>query len=136
VLPVVAGLVVNLTRLPVPGPVDDGLVLLAQAVVPVCLVTIGMSLAHYGTLGVRRQAIMLSVGKLIVQPTLVFVAARWGAGMHGLPLAVVVLAAGSNALLFAQRYRTLEAEATAGIVISTLAFTVTGPLWILLLEHA
>jgi malonate transporter and related proteins len=140
VLPVVAGLVVNLARLPVPGPLDDGLVLLAQAVVPVCLVTIGMSLAHYGTLGVRRQAIMLSVGKLVVQPALVFVAARWGAGMHGLPLAVVVLAAGlpigSNALLFAQRYRTLEAEATAGIVISTLAFTVTGPLWILLLEHA
>ena len=62
-------------------------------------------------------------------------AAAWAAGLRGTPLEVTVLFAalpiGSNALLFAQRYRTLEAETTAAIVASTIAFVVTGPAWIL-----
>lgn len=134
VLPVLAGLAWNLLRLPVPGPVDDVLVMLGQAVVPVCLVTIGLSLHRYGVAGSVRPAVALSAGKLLVQPGLVLLAAHWGAGLSGVPLAVVVLAAalpiGSNALLFAQRYEAGEGEATAGIVLSTLAFVVTGPLWL------
>jgi hypothetical protein len=51
---------------------------------------------------------------------------------------VVMMAAmpvGSNALIFAQRYRSGEAEATAAIVVSTLAFTATAPLWLALLSR-
>ena len=40
---------------------------------------------------------------------------------------------GSNALIFSQRYATLEAEATTAIVLSTLAFVVTAPLWLAVL---
>lgn len=137
VLPVLAGLAWNLLALPLGGPFDEILRTLGQAVVPVCLVTIGLSLHQYGVVGVAGPAVALSVGKLVVQPALVLVAAHWGAGLTGVPLAVVVLAAslpiGSNALLFAQRYRAREGEATAGIVLSTLAFVVTGPLWLLVL---
>jgi malonate transporter and related proteins len=139
VLPVVAGLAANLLSLPIPGPMDDVLKTLSQAVVPVCLVTIGLSLQQYGVVGVAGQAVALSFGKLVVQPGLVLLAAHWGAGLTGTPLAVVVMCAalpiGTNALLFAQRYRASEAEATAGIVISTLAFIATGPLWLLLLAR-
>lgn len=139
VLPVLAGLAWNLLSLPLGGPFDEILRTLGQAVVPVCLVTIGLSLHQYGVVGVAGPAVALSVGKLAVQPALVLVAAHWGAGLTGVPLAVVVLAAslpiGSNALLFAQRYRAREGEATAGIVLSTLAFVVTGPLWLLVLAR-
>ena len=139
VLPVVAGLAANLLSLPIPGPMDDVLKTLSQAVVPVCLVTIGLSLQQYGVVGVAGQAVALSFGKLVVQPSLVLLAAHWGAGLTGTPLAVVVMCAalpiGTNALLFAQRYRAAEAEATAGIVLSTLAFVVTAPLWLLTLTH-
>ena len=59
--------------------------------------------------------------------------------MSGQALAVVVLMAalpvGSNALMFAQRYRTDEAAATAAIVISTVAFAFTAPLWLAALAH-
>ena len=52
----------------------------------------------------------------------------------GLPLSVLVMMAalpvGSNALIFAQRYHTLQAEATAAIVFSTLAFMLSAPLWL------
>jgi predicted permease len=54
--------------------------------------------------------------------------------LDGLPLSVLVMAAalpvGSNALLFAQRYRTLEGEASAVIVLSTAGFALTAPLWL------
>jgi predicted permease len=139
VLPVLVGLAWNLVGLPVPGPLDEVLAILGQAVVPVCLVLIGMSLAYYGVSGVAGGALAISAGKLIVQPAAVLAAAHWGAGLRGTPLAVVVLCAalpsGSNALLFAQRYGTLEAQTTAGIVASTLAFAVTGPAWLLLVTH-
>lgn len=65
-------------------------------------------------------------------PAVVLAVAHWGFGLSGVPLAVLVMAAalpvGSNALLFAQRYATLEAEATAAIVASTVAFVATAAL--------
>lgn len=142
VLPVLAGMAWNLGGLPLPGPLDEVLVMLGTAVVPICLVAIGLSLGHYGVRGAARVAGQLSAFKLLVQPALVL-AAGWavdrglGGGLLGLPLAVIVLAAanptGSNALMFAQRYRSQEAEATAAIVVSTSAFVLTAPLWLLLL---
>jgi hypothetical protein len=137
VTPVLVGLAWNLLGVPLPEAVDGVLATLGQAVVPVSLVVIGMSLRQFGIAGGLRPALGLSAVKLLAQPGLVFVAAHWGAGLHGVPLGVVVMCAGlpigSNALLFAQRYRTLEGETTAGIVISMLGFIVTAPLWLLAL---
>ncbi len=140
VLPVLAGLAWNASGLPLPTVVDELLVTLGQAVVPLCLVLIGISLATYGVRGAVRGAVVVSVLKLLVQPALVFAAARWGFGLGGVKLAVVVMMAslpvGSNPLLFAERYRTLQAEASAAIVFSTVAFVVTAPLWLALLHPA
>ena len=137
VLPVLAGLVFNLCGWTLPALVDETLLLLALAVVPLCLVVIGMSLEHYGLEGRLRGALWLSGAKLVVLPALVLLVGHWVAGLHGMPLAVIVICAalpvGSNALLFAQRYSTLEAEATAAIVLSTFGFVLTAPLWLLVL---
>jgi predicted permease len=134
VLPVVAGIVWNLAGLGLPAVVDESLQLLGSAVVPLCLVLIGVSLAYYGLPSAVGGAVMVAAAKLLVLPAVVYVVARWGFGLAGVPLAVVVMMAalpvGSNALLFAQRYTTLEAEATAAIVFSTLAFAATAPLWL------
>jgi predicted permease len=138
VLPVVAGLLWNLTGLGLNPIVDEGLATLATAVVPVCLVLIGVTLAAYGVRGSVRQALGLSAWKLLVLPALVLVVARWGFGLRGLPLDVLVvmasLPAGSNAQIFAQRYDTLQAEVTAAIVLSTVAFAVTASLWLWVLR--
>jgi malonate transporter len=137
-LPVLAGFAWNLGGLPLPTVADEVLQTLGQAVVPLCLVLIGMSLAYYGVRGVARSAVVLTLLKLLLQPGLVLVAARWGFGLTGLPLAVVVMMAalpvGSNALIFAQRYQTLQSEASAAIVFSTLGFVATAPLWLALLH--
>jgi predicted permease len=86
-----------------------------------------------------RGALALSAVKLLLLPALVLAVAYGAFGLRGLPLAVVVMLAavpaGSNTLIFAQRYRTLEAEATAGIVLSTVLFVLTAPLWLAVLTR-
>lgn len=139
VLPVLAGLAWSVAGWPLPAAVDEVLVTLGQAVVPLCLVLIGISLAYYGIGGALRGAFAIGVVKLLVLPALVLAVGHWGFGLEGLPLAVIVVAGtlptGSNALLFAQRYATLQAETTTAIVVSTVAFVFTLPLWLLLLAH-
>ena len=134
VLPVLAGLAWNVTGLGLHPIVDESLLTLAAAVVPVCLVLIGVTLAAYGVRGRLRGALWLSFAKLLLVPAVVLVAARWGFGLTGLPLAVVVMMAalptGSNALIFSQRYQSLQAESTATIVLSTAAFAATASLWL------
>ena len=138
ILPVVAGMGWNLLGLPVPQPMDEALQLLASGVVPLCLVMIGLSLAHYGIEGYARVAVACTVGKMLVMPAVVLVVAHWGLGLSGLPLTVIVLVAslptGSNALLFAQRYQTEVPQATATIVVGTVAFAALAPLWLQILS--
>lgn len=134
VLPVLAGLAWNLTGLGLHPIVDESLLTLGAAVVPMCLVLIGVTLAAYGLRGRLRGALWLCVVKLLLVPAVVLVVARWGFGLTGLPLAVAVmmaaLPAGSNALIFSQRYETLQAESTAAIVLSTAGFVLTASLWL------
>lgn len=137
VLPVLAGMAWQATGVPLPGPVDEVLQVLGSAVVPLCLTLIGMSLAYMGLPSSLGAAASLTVLKLVVQPALVWGVAAGLFGLAGLPLQVVVMLAalpsGTNALMFAQRYRAQEAETTAVNVISTLAFVATAPVWLLLL---
>lgn len=137
VLPVLLGLLWNLTGIGLPPVLDDALATLAAAVVPLCLVLIGVNLESYGLQGQWRSALTASLLKLLVLPALVLVVAHVGFGLAGLPLAVVVvmaaLPAGSNALIFAQRYDTLQAETTAAIVVSTVAFAGSAWLWLAVL---
>ena len=138
VLPVLAGLAWNASGWALPTFADEILATLGQAVVPLCLVLIGVSLAHYGVRGALRGALILSLLKLVVQPLAVLAFSRLVLGLSGVPLAIVVMMAalpvGSNALIFAQRYETMQAETSTAIVVSTLAFVVTAPLWLALLH--
>jgi malonate transporter len=137
-LPVLAGMAWNLTGLGLHPVVDEALVVLGQAVVPVCLVLIGLSLAQYGLKGKLRGTLSVGVLKMLVLPALVLVTAHWGFGLTGTPLAVVVmmgaLPVGANALIFAQRYDTMQAEATAAIVLTTVGFVATAALWLAVLS--
>ncbi len=138
VLPVLAGLFLNSIGIVLPTVLDEVLQMLGTAVVPLCLTLIGMSLAYYGWPKAWRGVLGLAALKLLVLPALVLGFAHWGFGLSGIPLSVIVMAAalptGSNALIFAQRYRTQEGETTAAIVASTLLFVLTAPLWLAVLS--
>ena len=47
---------------------------------------------------------------------------------------MAALPVGSNALIFSQRYGTLQAETSTAIVFSTLGFVATAPLWLAILH--
>jgi malonate transporter and related proteins len=138
VLPLLVGWIWNVTGWPIPAVVDDVLVLLSTAVVPVSLVVIGLSLAYYGLAPRLGPSIGVALFKLLAQPAIVLVVAHWGFGLSGLPLAIVVLMGalpvGANALIFAQRYRTHEPEVATAIVVSTFLYAVTLPFWLLVLQ--
>jgi len=140
VLPVLAGMAWHATGWALPGPLDETLQLLGTAVAPLCLVLIGITLAYTAgatVLQAARGALGITLLKLLGLPALVLVVAHWGFGLAGLPLQVAVVMAalptGSNALIFAQRYRAQEAEATTAIVLSTLGFVLTAPMWLAVL---
>ncbi len=137
VLPVLAGLAWHATGWALPAVADEALQSLGTAVVPLCLTLIGMSLAYYGWPRTWHGLAGLVVVKLLLMPAVVLGVAHWGLGLSGMPLAVIVMIAalptGSNALIFAQRYRALEAEVTAATVISTILYVATAPLWLALL---
>ena len=137
VLPALAGMAWNLSGWGLHPVVDQALAGLGSAVVPLCLVLIGVSLASYGLRGSLRGALWVSAFKLFAMPAGVLVVAHWGFGLAGMPLGVLVMMAalpvGSNALIFAQRYETLQAEASTAIVLSTLAFGATATLWLAVL---
>lgn len=134
VLPIIAGLLLNASGLAVPLLIDELLVQLGQAVIPLCLILIGVSLNQYGFVFTGRSMVALVAIKLLLLPAVVLVVGRWVVGLEALPLTVAVMAAalpaGSNPLLFAQRYQLLEAETASAITVSTLAFVLTAPLWL------
>ena len=137
VLPVLAGLAWNATGLALPAVADEALQSLGTAVVPLCLTLIGMSLAYYGWPHTWHGLAGLVAAKLLLMPAIVLGVGYGLLGLKGMPLAVIVMIAalptGSNALIFAQRYRALEAEVTAATVFSTVLYVATAPLWLALL---
>jgi malonate transporter len=108
-------------------------------VVPVSLVVIGLSLAYYGLARRIAPSLVFVAIKLLLQPAFVLLVAHWGFGLRGLPLSIVVLMGalpvGANALIFAQRYETHEAESATAIVVSTFCYAVTLPFWIFVLSR-
>ena len=84
------------------------------------------------------MAVGVPVLKLVWPPAVGLAIAKGGVHLNGMRLTVIVMMAalpiGSNALIFAQRYRTLEAETTASTVFSTLAFVLIAPAWLSVLS--
>ncbi len=137
VLPLLVGWLWNLSGAPIPAVIEDVLELLSLGVVPVSLVVIGLSLAYYGLAPRLGPSVGFAVVKLLLQPAFVLLVAHWGFGLAGLPLSIVVLMGalpvGANALIFAQRYETHEAESATAIVISTFCYAFTLPFWLFVL---
>jgi malonate transporter len=137
-LPIACGLLWGQTGIALPTVVDKPLHLLGQAFGPLALVLVGISLAYTPWRAHWRDAVSVTVAKNLVLPVLVG-ASAWLWGVRGLPLAVLVVAAGvpvgANVFLFAQRYRVAQAEITAATGLSTAAGVLTLSAWMLVLAR-
>ncbi len=137
VLPVLAGLLWNLTGLGLHPVVDQALQTLGQAAVPMALALIGASLATHGVQGHLQNAWGMVLLKLMLMPAVVLLVAHQVFGLRGLPLSVLVmmaaLPAGTNAVIFAQRYHMLLAPVSVAVVVATFAFVATAGWWLAVL---
>jgi predicted permease len=134
-LPIIAGLLYAQTGWPIPPLIDKPLQLLGQALGPLALLLVGVTLA-FSTVGPHfRAALRIALVKNAALPLAVG-ALGWALGLSGLPLAVMVTAAalpvGANVFLFAQRYEVGQDEMTAGVTVSTALGMATVPvvLWV------
>lgn len=136
-LPIVCGLLFAQTGWALPAVVDKPLQLLGSAFGPVSLLLVGVSLARTPLAGQWRMALQVATAKNLVLPLLVGISA-WAYGITGLPLTVLVIAAGlpvgANVFLFAQRYNVVQAETTAAMGVSTVLAIVTLSLWMVLMS--
>ncbi len=134
-LPIIAGLLFAQTGLVVPQVVDKPLLLLGQALGPLALLLVGVTLVFTRVGHHFKGALRIAVAKCIVHP-LLLAAMAWALGLSGLPLAVMIVAAslpvGANVFLFAQRYEVAQDEVTASVAVSTMLALVTMPVVILL----
>lgn len=134
-LPIIVGLVFAQTGLELPQVIDKPLQLLGQALGPLALLLVGVTLA-FGSVGSHfKAALRIALVKNLVFPCVV-VACGWALGLHGRPLLVMVVASslpvGANVFLFALRYGVAPEEVTASIAVSTALALVTLPAVLLL----
>lgn len=127
-LPIIAGLLYSLTGWGLHPVVERPLKLLGDAFGPVALVLVGITLAQASIGRHLKGALGLALIKMVVHPALM-AAAGWLAGLRGLPLQVMVLAAalptGANVFLFSQYYHRDEGLITASVAVSTAMALVT-----------
>ena len=129
-LPIIAGLLFAQTGLTVPEVVGKPLLLLGQALGPIALLLVGVTLAFTKVGHHFKAALRIAMVKCVVHP-IVLATLGWALGLSGLPLAVMIVAAslpvGANVFLFAQRYAVAEDEVTASVAVSTALALVSMP---------
>ena len=133
---VALGLAVNLSGLPLPGPVDEAVTLVSRAALPAALFALGGVLTRYRPEGDVRGIALVCGVSLMVHPA-------WTFGMGRLldleigPLrAAVVTAAmapGVNAYLFAAAEGRALRISASSVLIGTALCTLTVPVWLLVL---
>lgn len=137
-LPIIAGVIYAQTGLPLPEMVDKPLQLMGQALGPMSLLLVGVTLAYSKLGGNMLAALRIAVVKTIVHPA-VFIGCAWLLGLRGVPMAAMAMAAalpvGANVFLFTQRYKVAEDEVSASIAISTILCLFSLPMILMVLPH-
>ncbi|MEL6128000.1 MAG: AEC family transporter [Pseudomonadota bacterium] len=122
------GLVWSASGLPLPGPVDDFLVLLGAAATPCALFAIGASLA--GKSAERLSvALWLSTAKLVIHPLAVAGVALFlfdlDPFMTGVMIMTAAMPVAGNVYILAQHYDVAPQRASSSILASTVLSIVT-----------
>jgi predicted permease len=133
-----AGIVLNVAGVGLPGMLADGLDLLAMAGLPVALFSLGGVLTRYRLRDQIGEAMMVSSVSLLALPAI-----TWGltAGVFGLPSefvrAAVILAAmppGLNGYIFASLYDRSVGTAASAVLLGTVLSIGSITLWLALLS--
>lgn len=136
VIGIALGAAVNLTHLPLPEVLEDGLDLITRAALPTALFALGGILYRYRPEGDARVIGMVTLLSLVVHPALAWgLGTALGLGADNFRSLIVTasMAPGINAYLFASIYGTAKRVAASAVLISTAVSILTASVWISLL---
>ncbi|PRY22673.1 hypothetical protein CLV78_106214 [Aliiruegeria haliotis] len=136
ILGITAGLIVNLTALPLPGFFTDALDLVARAALPAALFGLGGVLYHYRPEGdLRTIAFIVSVG-LILHPTITWIlGSAFDLPVPAFRSAIITaaMAPGINAYIFANMYGVAKRVAASAVLLGTALSLFTTWGWLAIL---
>jgi len=133
ILGIVAGFAVNLSGLPVPGPLNDALDLMVRAALPAALFGLGGVLVQYRPEGDMRAILYVCAVSLLAHPAITYcLGLALALPVDGLRAAVVTaaMAPGVNAYIFASIYGRAMRVAASSVLIATGLTVVTAWLWL------
>ncbi|MDE1160080.1 MAG: AEC family transporter [Neorhizobium sp.] len=126
------GIVVNVSGVPMPLPMQTVVDQIAGAASPAALISIGMAVTRYPIRGDIGLSGGVAVMKLILMPAVVFVAAHllglpkgWTAGL----VLTSSVPTGINAWLIAQRFRSGQSLAASVISMTTACGVISVAFW-------
>jgi malonate transporter len=138
ILATVAGFVVAASEVDIPQPVDALLTLLRSAAVPCALFALGVGLTYRRSRGLTADVPALVAIKLLIHPLIVYLLLGWIGRFDEVWVYTAVLLAAlppaANVVVLARKYRVYADEASAAILVGTVAsvLTVTAVLWLIL----
>jgi len=133
--PIVASILIGtafgFTGLMLPSFVDQTLVLVSQAAIPLSLIALGMGLAGFGVKSSWGISGAIAFAKLVLHPLAVYLLAR-ALDLPALETAAVVMLAalpiGANVYLMSRQFDVLTGPVASGIVLTTVLAALTTPL--------
>ncbi len=136
-LAILAGFAVNLTGLPLPGPVTAGLDLIARAALPVALFALGGVLTRYRPEGDWREVALVVVLSLAVHPAITWTLATQAfalpQGMVRSATLTAAMAPGVNSFVFASIYGAARRVAATSVLVATALSVLTTSVWLTIL---
>jgi predicted permease len=133
IMGIMAGFAVNLSGLPIPGPVDAALDLMVRAALPAALFGLGGVLVQYRPEGDMRAILYVCAMSLLAHPAITY---GMGRGLslppEALRSAVVTaaMAPGVNAYIFANMYGHAKRVAASSVLIATGLTVLTAWGWL------
>jgi malonate transporter len=131
VIAILGGVAFGFTGLQLPPVVDQTLVMVSQAAVPLSLIALGMSLNEFGIGEGWRESVAICMLKLVAQPLAVYLLA-WALALPPMETRVVVLLAclpvGVNVYLMSRQFKVLGGAVASSLVLSTALAAATTPL--------
>ncbi|MEL6609150.1 MAG: AEC family transporter [Pseudomonadota bacterium] len=136
ILAIGLGFVVNLLGLRLPGPLIDGMTIIAAAALPTALVGLGGVLRRYRPDGDLRLVLVMCAVSLILHPAVAFgLATLWSLPADPMRAAVLTgaMAPGVNSFIFANIYGVGKRVAASSVLIATALSIGTVWVWLLIL---
>lgn len=137
ILGIILGFLVNMSNVPIPGVVDDGLDLITRAALPCALFALGGVLVQYRPEGDLRVIAFVGSVSLLMLPAVVWLAGR----AFDLPqdffrsaVLTAAMAPGFNAYIFANMYDRAKRVAASSVLVLTGTSILTTWWWLAALQ--